>query len=117
MPSPANTAARRVLQVGPLKPSLAETLRTSYAAHVLPDGDPDRTAFLAEHADEITVAVTSGRSGVDSALMTALPRLGAVVNFGVGYDTTDVEAAASRGIGSATPPMCSPTAWPTPPSG
>ena len=84
MPSPANTAARRVLQVGPLKPSLAETLRTSYAAHVLPDGDPDRTAFLAEHADEITVAVTSGRSGVDSALMTALPRLGAVVNFGVG---------------------------------
>ena len=104
MPSPANTAARRVLQVGPLKPSLAETLRTSYAAHVLPDGDPDRTAFLAEHADEITVAVTSGRSGVDSALMTALPRLGAVVNFGVGYDTTDVEAAASRGIAVSNTP-------------
>ena len=104
MPSPANTAARRVLQVGPLKPSLAETLRTSYAAHVLPDGDSDRTAFLAEHADEITVAVTSGRTGVDAELMTALPRLGAVVNFGVGYDTTDVEAAASRGIAVSNTP-------------
>lgn len=104
MPSPANTAARRVLQVGPLKPSLAETLMTSYAAHVLPDGDSDRAAFLAEHADEITVAVTSGRTGVDAELMSALPRLGAVVNFGVGYDTTDVETAAGRGIAVSNTP-------------
>ncbi|HET6733638.1 2-hydroxyacid dehydrogenase [Mycobacterium sp.] len=104
MPSPATPAARCVLQVGPLKPSLAETLRTSYTAHVLPEGAADRTAFLAEHADEITVAVTSGRTGVDAELMAALPRLGAVVNFGVGYDTTDVEAAASRGIGVSNTP-------------
>jgi len=27
-----------------------------------------------------------------------LPRLGAVVNFGVGYDTTDIDAAAARGV-------------------
>jgi lactate dehydrogenase-like 2-hydroxyacid dehydrogenase len=104
VPSPANTDARCVLQVGPLKPSLAETLQTSYAAHVLPDGDFDRTTFLAEHADEITVAVTSGRTGVDAELMSALPRLGAVVNFGVGYDTTDVEAAAGRGIAVSNTP-------------
>jgi lactate dehydrogenase-like 2-hydroxyacid dehydrogenase len=104
VPSPATHAARCVLQVGPLKPSLAETLRASYAAHVLPDDDADRTAFLAEHADEITVAVTSGRTGVDAELMAALPRLGAVVNFGVGYDTTDVEAAARRGIGVSNTP-------------
>jgi lactate dehydrogenase-like 2-hydroxyacid dehydrogenase len=104
VPSSANTAARRVLQVGPLKPSLAETLRTSYSAHVLPDDDSERAAFLAEHAGEITVAVTSGRTGVDAELMSALPRLGAVVNFGVGYDTTDVEAAASRGIAVSNTP-------------
>lgn len=95
---------RPVLQVGPLKPSLEETLRTSYAAHVLPDHDADRAAFLAEHAGEITVAVTSGRTGVDAELMTALPRLGAVVHFGVGYDTTDVEAAASEGIAVSNTP-------------
>jgi lactate dehydrogenase-like 2-hydroxyacid dehydrogenase len=104
VPSPANTAARRVLQVGPLKQSLAETLQTSYAAHVLPDGGSDRAAFLAEHADEITVAVTSGRTGVDAELMSALPRLGAVVNFGVGYDTTDVQTAAGRGIAVSNTP-------------
>ncbi|HEX2283526.1 MAG TPA: 2-hydroxyacid dehydrogenase [Mycobacterium sp.] len=104
MPSQSTTATRCVLQVGPLKPSLADALRTEYDAHVLPDHDADRMAFLAEHAEEITVAVTSGRTGVDAELMSALPNLGAVVNFGVGYDTTDVAAAASRGIGVSNTP-------------
>jgi lactate dehydrogenase-like 2-hydroxyacid dehydrogenase len=102
--SQANRATRRVLQVGPLRPSLAQKLQTSYAAHVLPDREFDRTAYLADHADEITVAVTSGRTGVDAELMSALPRLGAVVNFGVGYDTTDVGAAAGRGIAVSNTP-------------
>jgi lactate dehydrogenase-like 2-hydroxyacid dehydrogenase len=87
-----------VLQVGPLKPSLAQTLADDYAARVLPDEPAEREAFLSSHGGEITVVVTSGRSGVDSELMAALPNLGAVVNFGVGYDTTDVDAAAARGI-------------------
>jgi len=98
------TPARRVLQVGPLKPSLTETLRTSYAALVLPDDDAGRTAFLAEHADEIAVAVTSGRTGVNAGLMASLPSLGAVVHFGVGYDTTDVDEAARRGIAVSNTP-------------
>lgn len=101
MPAPDST--RRVLQVGPLKPSLAETLRTTYHAHVLPDG-PERQAFLAEHGAEITVAVTSGRTGVNADLMSALPKLGAVVNFGVGYDTTDIDAAAARGVAVSNTP-------------
>jgi lactate dehydrogenase-like 2-hydroxyacid dehydrogenase len=84
-----------VLQVGPLKPSLAQTLRDDYAAYVLPD---EPAEFLAAHGDEIRAVVTSGRTGVDAELMAALPNLGAVVNFGVGYDTTDVDAAARRGV-------------------
>jgi lactate dehydrogenase-like 2-hydroxyacid dehydrogenase len=84
-----------VLQVGPLKPSLAQTLQDDYAAYVLPD---EPAAFLAEHGDQIRAVVTSGRTGVDAELMAALPNLGAVVNFGVGYDTTDVDAAAARGF-------------------
>jgi lactate dehydrogenase-like 2-hydroxyacid dehydrogenase len=95
--SPGQTPAA-VLQVGPLKPSLQDTLRTSYGASVLPTDPAERTAFLAAHADTVTVAVTSGRTGVDAALIDALPRLAAIVNFGVGYDTTDVTAAAARGI-------------------
>jgi lactate dehydrogenase-like 2-hydroxyacid dehydrogenase len=93
-----------VLQVGPLKPSLAQTLAETHAAYVLPDEPAEREEFLASHGGEITVAVTSGRTGVDADLMAALPKLGAVVNFGVGYDTTDVDAAAARGIGVSNTP-------------
>jgi lactate dehydrogenase-like 2-hydroxyacid dehydrogenase len=92
---------RPVLQVGPLKPSLAQTLRDEYQAYVLPDEPAD---FLAEHGSEIRAVVTSGRTGVNAELMAALPNLGAVVNFGVGYDTTDVDAAAARGVGVSNTP-------------
>ena len=95
---------RSVLQVGPLKPSLAQTLQDEYAAYVLPDEAAEREAFLASHGEEIAAVVTSGRTGVDAALMSALPNLGAVVNFGVGYDTTDVDAAAARGVGVSNTP-------------
>jgi lactate dehydrogenase-like 2-hydroxyacid dehydrogenase len=98
VPDIAATTARRVLQVGPLKPSLADTLRTDYGAAALPDEPADRERFLAEHGAEVTAVVTSGRTGVDAALMSRLPNLGAVVNFGVGYDTTDTTAAAERGV-------------------
>lgn len=108
MPSPTfvadGPASRRVLQVGPLMSSLTETLRTAYAASVLPDDGPTRQRFLLEHGSEIGVAVTSGRTGVDADLMAALPRLGAVVNFGVGYDTTDIDAAARHGVVVANTP-------------
>lgn len=87
-----------VLQVGPLKPSLATTLADDYAAQTLPEGPAERQVFLAEHGTGVAVVVTSGRTGVDAALMDALPNLRAVVNFGVGYDTTDIDAAAAHGI-------------------
>ncbi len=89
--------------LGRLKPSLAETLRTDYHAYALPDGDR-RDVFLAQHADEIGAIVVSGVTRVDPELMAALPNLKAVVNFGVGYDNIDVEAAAARGIGVSNTP-------------
>jgi lactate dehydrogenase-like 2-hydroxyacid dehydrogenase len=95
---------RSVLQVGPLKPSLAQTLADQYGASMLPDEPAARDAFLSSHGREIGVVVTSGRTGVDAALMAQLPSLGAVVNFGVGYDTTDLDAATARGIGVSNTP-------------
>lgn len=65
---------------------------------VLPSDSTERSAFLAEHADGVRIAVCSGRIGVDSDLMRSLPALEAIVNFGVGYDATDVAQAAERGI-------------------
>jgi lactate dehydrogenase-like 2-hydroxyacid dehydrogenase len=97
-------SARRVLQVGPLKPSLSETLRTDYDALELPAEPGARTDFLDRVGADVIVVVTSGRSGVDAELMSALPNLGAVINFGVGYDTTDVGAAERRGVGVSNTP-------------
>ncbi|MHC5262153.1 2-hydroxyacid dehydrogenase [Streptomyces sp. UC4497] len=94
----ASASVGRVLAVGSLKPSLARTLNTTYDALVLPKEGPERDGFLAEYGGEVGVVVTSGRAGVGTELMAALPRLGAVVNFGVGYDTTDVALALERGI-------------------
>jgi lactate dehydrogenase-like 2-hydroxyacid dehydrogenase len=102
--SPRASTSRPVLQVGPLNQSLAQTLQDDYAAHVLPDEAVERDAFLSSHGPEITAVVTSGRTGVDATLMSALPNLGAVVNFGVGYDTTDVDAAAARGVAVSNTP-------------
>ncbi|MCV7014557.1 2-hydroxyacid dehydrogenase [Mycolicibacterium madagascariense] len=96
--------SRTVLRVGPLKDSLERTLAEDYGAYVLPSEPAEREAFLASHGAEITAAVTSGRTGVDAALLSALPNLGAIVNFGVGYDTTDVDAAAARGVGVSNTP-------------
>lgn len=96
-------STHRVLQIGPLKPSLAVTLRTDYQAYVLPNGD-ERGAFLAEHGAEITAVVVSGVTRVDPDLMAAMPNLKVVVNFGVGYDNIDVDAAAARGIGVSNTP-------------
>ncbi len=45
-----------------------------------------------------TTAADIERTGVDADLMASLPNLGAVINFGVGYDTTDVAEAAARDI-------------------
>ncbi len=92
---------RQVLQAGPLMPSLSQTLRDRYDAYLLP-AEPD--TFLAEHGSEIRAVVTSGSFGVNAALMAALPNLGAVVNFGVGYDTTDVGEAARRGVAVSNTP-------------
>lgn len=93
----------RVLRVGPLKPSLMESLSGNYDALVLPGVD-ERAEFLALHGKSITAAVTSGRTGVDADLIEHLPNLGAIVHFGVGYDATDVDAAAARGIGISNTP-------------
>ncbi|MBJ7289219.1 2-hydroxyacid dehydrogenase [Williamsia sp.] len=95
--------AGTVLQVGPLKPSLSATLASEWSAATLPTG-PERAGFLAEHGPAVTAVVTSGRTGVDADLMAALPHLGAIVHFGVGYDTTDVERARELGIGVSNTP-------------
>ena len=94
---------KQILQVGPVNPAVAAALASEFGALRLPDG-PERGEFLLRHADGVRVAVCSGRVGVDSDLMRQLPNLEAIVNFGVGYDATDVKQAKERGIAISNTP-------------
>ncbi|MEN8582672.1 2-hydroxyacid dehydrogenase [Burkholderia sp. RS01] len=84
--------------------TVQDTVVDAYGAVRLPDSAADQAEFLERRGSTFDVAVTSGRFGVGTELMRALPNLRAVVNFGVGYDTTDVQQSAERGISVSNTP-------------
>lgn len=86
-----------LLQVGPLLPTLQETLNARYEVLRLWDA-PDRDALLAARGQDVVALVTSGVHGATRELMNALPGLKAVFSFGVGYDSIDIAAARDRGV-------------------
>ncbi|MBB5156391.1 2-hydroxyacid dehydrogenase [Saccharopolyspora phatthalungensis] len=92
-----------IIQIGPLKPSLTTTLQEDFGALVAPDGD-DLLPYLAQHGKNIEIVMTSGRVGITSPMMEAMPKLRAIINHGVGYEKTDAVAAAERGIAIANTP-------------
>ena len=98
-----------VLRIGTLEPIFEAELLARYEIRKLPDA-AGRAEFLAEHAPEFRVAVTSGLLGVDADLIAALPNLEAIVNSRAGVDAIDLDAAKRRGIGvSNTPDVLSDT--------
>ena len=92
-----------VLKIGVLEPTFEAELAARYDVLKLPFG-PERAEFLAEHAADIRVVVTSGYPGVDADTIAALPNLRAIVNNGVGVDSIDLEGAKRRGIGVSNTP-------------
>ncbi|WP_323960097.1 2-hydroxyacid dehydrogenase [Arthrobacter sp. JZ12] len=94
---------QQILQVGPVNPAVAAALADEFGALRLPEG-AEREDFLEQHADGVRIAVCSGRVGVDTELMRQLPNLEVIVNFGVGYDATDVAQANERGIAISNTP-------------
>jgi lactate dehydrogenase-like 2-hydroxyacid dehydrogenase len=98
-----------VLGIGGFEPSFDNELAGRYEIRKLPNGSA-RAEFLAEHAADIRVVLTSGWAGVDEEIITALPNLEVIVNNGAGVDSIDIEAAKRRGIGvSNTPDVLSDT--------
>lgn len=92
-----NASSRpRVVQVGPLMPVVEDALRRDHHAVSIDDLPTDPAG--------LEVAVTSYRTGLRVDEMDRLPGLRAIVNFGVGYDSTDVEEATRRGIVVANTP-------------
>ncbi|PRB68090.1 2-hydroxyacid dehydrogenase [Arthrobacter sp. MYb213] len=91
-------AGNAIVRVGPVNPTVAQALSEEFDSLVLPGAGDQRDTFLKEHGQDIRIAVCSGKVGVDTELMKALPNLEAIINFGVGYDATDVAQAIERGI-------------------
>lgn len=86
-----------VLVVGELQPWDMEALVERFDVHLYYAAE-DKPAMLARGRETIRAIVTKGEVGADAALMDALPKVGIIANYGVGYDLVDVAAARARGI-------------------
>ncbi|MBD3916917.1 2-hydroxyacid dehydrogenase [Nocardioides hwasunensis] len=90
-PPVGGVSGSTVVMVGTLRAELVGPLEEEYDARELSQLTP-------EEAATVRVAVTSGVWGVRAEHLDRLPALEAIVNFGVGYDATDVAEAGRRGI-------------------
>ena len=86
-----------VLQLGPLLPLVEQGLASTYN-HLQLAKAADPAAFLAANAASIDALVSTSRSGVNAALLDALPKVKLVAHFGVGYDNVDAEHARRKGV-------------------
>jgi len=95
--SAQSSPLHRVLQLTPLGNLADEVLANEFQAARFLELN-NREEWLARHASDVEILVTSARVGCHTALMDRLPNLKAVCSWGVGYDTIDVDTAAARGI-------------------
>lgn len=87
-----------ILLLGQMMPkALARLEGAARLHHLYAAADP--AAMIASVASQITgLAVVGGKSPVDARFLDQFPNLAIVANYGVGYDTVDVQHAARRGI-------------------
>ncbi|MGW1742926.1 2-hydroxyacid dehydrogenase [Nocardia sp. NPDC001965] len=89
-----NTDAH-VLLTEPIPPILYG-LEQHFTVHRL--WEMDRTKLIRQFGPRIGAIAVGPKAVVDAELIHALPALGIIAKFGVGYDTIDVEAAARRNV-------------------
>ncbi|GLQ17651.1 2-hydroxyacid dehydrogenase [Maritalea porphyrae] len=85
---------KKILLAGQVPQDCIEMLENKFELFKLYEA-ANRDAFLLEHGDKID-GVTGGR--IDAELISQLPNLKVIANYGVGYDNVDVGAASTRGI-------------------
>jgi hydroxypyruvate reductase len=61
-------------------------------------GKPPNQMFAAEQLAGIRAVITAGGTLLPAAMMDTMPKLGAIVCYGTGYDGVDLAAAAQRKI-------------------
>jgi lactate dehydrogenase-like 2-hydroxyacid dehydrogenase len=88
-----------LLETGPFLGMVSSQLAEAFTTHKLHEAK-DREALLTKIAPDVVAICTGGHTGVktDAAFQARFPKLKIIGNFGVGYDSVDVAAAAKRGI-------------------
>jgi hydroxypyruvate reductase len=61
-------------------------------------GKPPHEAFATEELASLRAMITAGSAPLGGEMMDRMPKLGAIVCYGTGYDGIDLKAAAARGI-------------------
>ena len=61
-------------------------------------GKPPGEVFTADQLASVRAMITAGGTPLGGAMMETMPKLGAIVCYGTGYDGVDLGAAAERGI-------------------
>ena len=86
-----------MLSLGGEMADVEEQLAPAFAVHRA-EGPGSLEALLALHGATVRAIATRGRDRLDAAVLARLPALEIIANYGVGYDSIDVETAARRGI-------------------
>ncbi|GJG94174.1 2-hydroxyacid dehydrogenase [Cupriavidus pauculus] len=87
----------RLLQHGRLPEQTEARLAEHFDVHPL-WAESDPAAYLAQHGGEFVAMTTRAATGVDAAMLGALPNLRVISSFGVGLDKLDLDTARARGI-------------------
>ncbi len=86
----------KILSIGQMDKRVDEALLERF--EIYRDDATGLESAVAAHGHEISAIITRGRCRSDAALIARLPKLELIANFGVGYDSIDVAAAAARGV-------------------
>lgn len=95
--------SQTLLLIGPLLPSVMDTLETSYTVHRYWEAG-NKEALLQKIAGECEGVVTDGGRGVDNEVLDTLPNVRLVAVFGVGVDAIDLDYCRANGIAVSNTP-------------
>jgi lactate dehydrogenase-like 2-hydroxyacid dehydrogenase len=89
-----------LLTTGPMMALIEDGVADAFIVHRLHEGEGDREGLLRGIGPQVRAICTGSHTGVktDASLINLCPLLKVIANFGVGYDTIDIPAAAKRGI-------------------
>lgn len=88
----------RILQIGPLGGTPGADAYLAQTFDILAYWQAEDKAAILADAKDVEMIVTSAGAGCTAAIMRALPNLKVICNWGVGYDSIDIDAATALNV-------------------